>query len=172
MKSTQILENKIIKASDIARRVAQWRVKGWRIVFTNGVFDILHRGHVTLLAEAATMGHLLILGLNSDASVKTLGKGPDRPINSEDDRAFVLAGLTSVAAVVVFDDSTPLELIRTIEPDVLVKGGDYNPDQTDKKAKDYVVGSDIQKASGGQTVTIDLVEGFSTTAIIKRSKNG
>lgn len=171
MQSLEPILEKILGNDEVRRVVNQWRLKGHRIVFTNGVFDILHRGHVTLLSEAASLGDHLIIGLNSDASVKTLGKGSDRPINKQDDRAFVLAGLTSVAAVVVFNESTPLELIQNIEPDILVKGGDYSPDQTNKSAANYVVGSDIQKENGCETVTIELVQGYSTTAILKRSKN-
>lgn len=172
MNPLEPLLNKILNPDEVSHWVARQRVKGRRIVFTNGVFDILHRGHVTLLAEAARLGDVLILGLNADVSVRTLGKGPGRPVNGEADRAFVLAGLTSVAAVVIFNDSTPYELIRLIEPDVLVKGGDYNPDQKDESARDYVVGSDIQRRNGCSTVTIDLVEGYSTTSIIKRSTDG
>ncbi len=172
MLPTEIIQSKIIAHEDLTRLLLRWQLKGQKIVFTNGVFDILHRGHVTLLAEAATLGDHLIIGLNSDTSVKMLGKGSDRPINAELDRAFVLAGLTSVAAIVIFDEPTPLNLIKKIKPDILIKGGDYDPDQKDKKAKDYIVGSDLQRESGGETISIDLVAGYSTTAIIKKSKNG
>ena len=172
MLPVEIIQSKIIARKDLNQLLLRWELKGQKIVFTNGVFDILHRGHVTLLAEAATYGDKLILGLNSDTSVKSLNKGPDRPINAELDRAFVLAGLTSVAAIVVFDESTPFNLIEIIKPDVLIKGGDYNPDQLDKNAKDYIVGSDLLRKRGGEIISIDLVEGYSTTAIIKKSKNG
>lgn len=172
MLPVEIIQSKIIAREDLNHLLLRWELKGQKVVFTNGVFDILHRGHVTLLAEAATHGDKLIIGLNSDTSVKTLGKGPDRPINAELDRAFVLAGLTSVAAIVVFDESTPFNLIDIIKPNVLIKGGDYNPDQMDKNEKDYIVGSDLQRERGGEIISIDLVEGYSTTAIIKKSKNG
>lgn len=172
MSPVEIIQSKIINPSDLIPHLLRWELKGQKVVFTNGVFDILHRGHVTLLAEAAQYGDKLILGLNSDTSVKTLGKGPDRPINAELDRAFVLAGLASVDAIVIFDEATPFKLIEIIKPDVLVKGGDYNPDQSDKNAKDYIVGSDLQRARGAGIISIDLVEGYSTTAIIKKSKNG
>lgn len=172
MLPVEIIQSKIIAREDLTHLLLRWKLKGQKVVFTNGVFDILHRGHVTLLAEAATYGDQLIIGLNSDTSVKTLAKGPDRPINAERDRAFVLAGLTSVAAIVIFDEPTPFKLIEKIKPHVLIKGGDYDPDKKDKKAKDYIVGSDLQRESGGETISIDLVEGYSTTAIIKKSKNG
>lgn len=168
----ETLERKIMTAHDLDKALIRWRLKGKSTVFTNGVFDILHRGHVTLLTEAAALGDVLILGLNSDASVRTLGKGDDRPINSEQDRAFVLAGLSSIDAVVIFNDSTPYNLIKQIQPDVLVKGGDYDPAQTNTAARDYIVGSDIQNKAGRTTVSIQLVEGFSTTSVIKKMRNG
>ena len=146
------------------RRLANvWRLKNDRIVFTNGVFDILHRGHVTYLEQAAALGHRLIVGLNSDASVKRLGKGGDRPLNGQDDRARVLSALRCVDAVVVFDQDTPLELIQAIGPDVLVKGGDYGVEQ--------VVGADIVKAYGGEVRVLGLVENSSTTAIVEKIRH-
>lgn len=172
MLPVEIIQSKIIAREELTHLLLRWELKGQKVVFTNGVFDILHRGHVTLLAQAATYGDQLIIGLNSDASVKKLGKGSDRPINAQLDRAFVLAGLTSVAAIVIFEESTPFNLIEIIKPDVLIKGGDYNPDQLDKNAKDYIVGSDLQRKRGDEIISIALVEGYSTTAIIKKSKNG
>jgi D-beta-D-heptose 7-phosphate kinase/D-beta-D-heptose 1-phosphate adenosyltransferase len=159
----------IDKLEVLAQRL---RTKGKSIVFTNGVFDILHRGHVTLLNLASEQGDFLIVGVNSDVSVKILNKGPERPINGEQDRAIVLAAIQCVDAVVIFSAGTPYELVKRIEPDVLVKGGDYDPDQIDHTAKNYIVGSDIQRANGKGTVSIPLVDGYSTTAIIKKSKNG
>lgn len=147
--------------------MSEWRSRGERIVFTNGVFDILHLGHVTYLTAAAGLGDRLIVGLNNDASVRALSKGPERPINPEHARAGVLAALRSVDAVVIFDESTPFELITALQPDVLVKGGDYDPHETDLKAKTYMVGSDIVRARGGEVASIPLVEGFSTTNIIR-----
>lgn len=152
--------------------IERWRLKGKTFVFTNGVFDILHKGHITLLAKAAEEADYLVLGLNSDKSVRTLGKGPDRPINSEYDRAYLLAALSAVSAVVIFDESTPYALIKALEPDVLLKGGDYDPNQKNKDARDYIVGSDIQMASGRKTVSIDLVDGYSTTSTIKKIADG
>ncbi len=135
--------------------------KSKKIVFTNGCFDILHRGHITYLAEARKLGDLLIIGVNSDASVKRL-KGPSRPINSESDRAFVLLGLKSVDAVEVFTDDTPLELIKLIRPSVLVKGGDWKMEQ--------IVGAKEVQSWGGEVLSLNFVDGFSTTSIIERSR--
>lgn len=172
MSQLNYLKDKILDTKSLDNALARWRLKGKKVVFTNGVFDILHKGHVTLLAEAAEQGDELVLGLNSDASVRTLGKGPERPINKEEDRAFVLAGLSSISAVVIFNDSTPYELIKQVAPDVLLKGGDYDPAQTDPNAKDYIVGSDIQKANGKDTVSVQLVDGYSTTSVVKKLSNG
>lgn len=166
------IEKKIIDASKSTLLAERLRIKGKRIVFTNGVFDILHRGHVTLLNLASEQGDFLVVGVNSDVSVKTLGKGPERPINSQQDRAIVLAALQCVDAVIIFENSTPFELIKRIEPNVLVKGGDYDPDQDDPSAKNYIVGSDLQRKKGKSTISIPLVAGYSTTAVIKKSKNG
>lgn len=135
-----------------------------KIVFTNGVFDILHTGHVDYLSKARDLGHFLVLGLNTDASVKRLNKGPERPINNEKARATVLGALECVDAIVLFDEETPYELIKAIQPDVLVKGSDY--------AIENIVGYDIVKAKGGEVVTIDLSQGFSTTNIIKKISEG
>lgn len=166
------IAEKIVAIDKLPLLSERLRIKGKRIVFTNGVFDILHRGHVVLLNLASEQGDFLIVGLNSDASVKTLNKGPERPVNGEDDRAMVLAALQCVDAVVIFGDDTPYNLIKLLEPDVLVKGGDYDPDQSDPTDKTYIVGSDIQQSNKKSTVSIPLVEGYSTTAIIKKSKNG
>jgi rfaE bifunctional protein nucleotidyltransferase chain/domain len=152
-------ERKILPNATAARRWRdEWReARSTPLVFTNGVFDLLHAGHLDLLCGARALGGALIVGVNSDASVKRL-KGPTRPIRSEQERAYVLAGLECVDAVVLFDTDTPLDLIRTIEPDVLVKGGDY--------AVDQVVGADEVRAWGGKVVIIPLTEGHSTTSTI------
>lgn len=149
--------------------VAASRGNGERIVFTNGCFDILHRGHVEYLATARSFGDRLIVGLNSDSSVTAL-KGPGRPLISEDDRAVVLAALRSVDVVTLFDEPTPFELIRTVLPDVLVKGGDYDPEATDDAPR-YIVGSDIVRAHGGIVRVVNLVAGRSTSAIVERMRS-
>jgi len=146
---------------EIDRRLAEWRAQDLRIGFTNGVFDLLHPGHIRVLAQARATCDRLVVGLNSDASVKRL-KGKDRPIQNEHARAEVLAGLEAVDLVVVFEQDTPLELIRRLRPSVLVKGGDYRRHQ--------VVGRDVIEAQGGEVILVDLVPGFSTTRIVERSR--
>ncbi len=131
------------------------------IVFTNGCFDILHSGHIQYLAKAAGMGDYLVIGLNTDDSVRRL-KGPSRPYQNQDSRALTLAALGFVSGVILFDEDTPYELIRKIKPHILVKGGDYKPED--------IVGYDIVKARGGQVLTIPLVEGYSSTNVIRKIK--
>lgn len=131
-------------------------------MFTNGVFDILHPGHLRYLQQARALGDVLIVGLNSDASVRR-NKGPERPINSETERAEILAALECVDGVVIFDEETPAEIIRAIQPDVLVKGADW--------AEDAIVGRDTVEARGGRVVRVDIEQGFSTTAIIERIRH-
>ncbi len=160
--------NKVVSLEDAQRKVAMWQMKGDKVVFTNGCFDILHLGHVTYLAQAASEGTRLIIGLNTDASVKRQGKGDDRPINSEESRALVLAALQVVDLIVFFDQDTPYELIKALQPDVLAKGADYDPEETDAASKKYIVGSDIMKQKGGKVIAIPLVDGYSTTALIKK----
>lgn len=134
------------------------KASGKKIVFTNGCFDILHSGHVMYLKEARSQGDFLVVGLNSDASVRRL-KGPERPINLEEDRKYVLENLKSVDLVQIFDEDTPLELIKKIKPDVLVKGGDWKIDQ--------IVGSDFVIANGGEVKSLNFKDGYSTSKIIK-----
>jgi rfaE bifunctional protein nucleotidyltransferase chain/domain len=145
------------QASDL---VSRERAKGRVVVFTNGVFDLLHPGHVRYLRDARALGDLLIVGINSDRSVRTLGKAPDRPINTEQERAEVLAALASVDGVVVFDEETPHDIISAIQPDILVKGADWG--------ENAIVGRDIVEARGGKVVRIALAEGYSTTKIVDR----
>lgn len=151
------VQAKVMDRDTLARLCAGWKVKGHKIVFTNGCFDILHPGHIQLLLEAASLGHKLVLGLNTDTSVKKL-KGERRPINDEQSRALLIATQLYVDAVTLFDEETPLELIQAIRPDVLVKGGDYTPET--------VVGNDFVKTYGAEVVIVPTVAGFSTTSII------
>ncbi|MGB3869077.1 MAG: D-glycero-beta-D-manno-heptose 1-phosphate adenylyltransferase [Flavobacteriales bacterium] len=161
---TDQTNSRIMDLVNVQRMAHVWRLKSDRIVFTNGVFDILHRGHVTYLEQAAAHGHRLVIGLNSDASVKRLGKGMDRPLNRQDDRAQVLTALRCVDAVVIFDQDTPLELIQAIHPDVLVKGGDWTVDK--------IVGGEYVKKYGGEVHSLPLVEGLSTTSLVDRIRHG
>ena len=146
--------------SEAVRLVERARADSKTIVFTNGVFDILHPGHTRYLRDARALGQLLIVGINSDRSARALGKAKDRPINSEAERAEVLSALASVDAVVVFDEETPHEIIKLIQPDVLVKGADWG--------EDAIVGRDIVEARGGRVVRMPLAEGYSTTKLIER----
>lgn len=161
MRPGKSIQEKIITVDELLKRIAQWRVLDRKVAFTNGCFDILHPGHIASLMEAAQHGDYLVIGLNSDASVKRL-KGPERPVNSQESRALVLAALALVDAVVLFEEDTPLELIRKIMPDVLVKGGDYTVEQ--------IAGAKEVIANGGKVVINPIVEGFSTTTIIEQFK--
>lgn len=148
----------------LAAKRAQWKSEYMKVVFTNGVFDLIHPGHVQYLSEAKALGDVLIVAVNSDASARGLGKGAGRPINHEGHRASVLAALKGVDAVVLFNEPTPEEIIRLLIPDVLVKGGDYRPET--------VVGSDIVKSHGGEVRVLSFLEGYSTTAIEQKIKSG
>ncbi|MFO7370087.1 MAG: D-glycero-beta-D-manno-heptose 1-phosphate adenylyltransferase [Bacteroidales bacterium] len=161
MPKLAVIQEKIISGDRLDRWLAVSRFKGKKIVFTNGCFDVLHRGHITYLAKAAALGNALVIGLNTDASVKRL-KGPPRPLQDEETRALILASLSFVTAVVLFDEDTPYDLIKKIQPDVLVKGGEY-------KIED-IIGYDVVKGKGGTITTIDMVEGFSSTGIIQKMK--
>jgi D-beta-D-heptose 7-phosphate kinase/D-beta-D-heptose 1-phosphate adenosyltransferase len=147
----------------LERFVREARAAGRRIVFTNGVFDLLHPGHVRYLQAARAHGDLLIVGLNSDASVRR-NKGPERPINPEDERAEVVAALACVDAVAIFEDDTPAEIIRRVQPDVLVKGSDWPADQ--------IVGRDTVEARGGRVILEAVEQGYSTSAIIEKARRG
>lgn len=153
---------KISNQDDLQSLLTYWRLKDYKIVFTNGCFDLLHKGHVEYLAKAADHGDILVVGMNSDDSVKRI-KGDSRPIQDESSRTMTLASLKMVTLVVVFDEDTPYNLIKEVKPDVLIKGADYNEDD--------IVGSDIVKEKGGQIVTVDLTEGYSTSNIIEKIKN-
>lgn len=161
MKTGDAIEKKIMTVAEAKLMMAALRVTGKKVSFTNGCFDILHPGHLFSLKQAAAEADYLIVGLNSDASVKKL-KGPSRPINNTESRAIVLANLIVVDAVVVFEEETPLELIKAILPDVMVKGGDYTIDQ--------VVGGKEVIANGGKVIINPIVDGFSTTSLIEKMK--
>lgn len=153
---------------EFSKQLEQWKKEGKKIVFTNGVFDILHVGHVTYLQKAKLLGDILVIGINDDNSVRNLNKGPERPINNESSRKIVLESLRSVDGVVIFNEENPLSLILYIRPDVLVKGGDYDTQQTDKTHKQYMVGSKEVQSWGGSVKVIEFVSGFSTTSIVNK----
>lgn len=159
MDRLSIIRSKIYTIDHLRRQIAVWRFKKQTIVFSNGCFDILHLGHIEYLAKARDLGDVLIVGLNSDDSVRRI-KGPHRPVNQEDARAITLAALPFVDAVIIFGEDTPLELIRTVQPDILVKGKDYEGKE--------IVGSDVVKAKGGTIVTIEITKGYSTSHIIEQ----
>ena len=159
MKHLEKIYDKILDDKSLDKKLNLWREEGKSIVFSNGCFDILHRGHVEYLSKAADLGDILIIGLNTDDSVRRL-KGPSRPVNDEKARAILLAALEFVDAIMFFEEDTPYNLIKRVQPDVLVKGKDY-------KAED-IVGYDIVTAKGGKVETIELVDGFSTTSILER----
>lgn len=162
MRNAAIIPKKICTLDQLRHAVATWKFLDKKIVFTNGVFDILHQGHIYSLSQAAQEGDILIVGVNADASVKRLNKGPERPINDQQSRALLLASLIMVDAVIIFEEDTPYELISAILPDVLVKGGDY--------AVEQVVGHKEVIANGGQVIINPIVEGFSTTGIISKMR--
>ncbi len=162
MNHQKTLLSKVLPKAKIAPLVCDWRNAGKKIVFTNGCFDLLHLGHVDYLSKARGYGDKLVVGLNSDASIKKL-KGSSRPIKDERSRSWILASFAFVDAVVLFDDETPLELISQINPDVLVKGGDYSTDE--------IVGNELVSSAGGQVLTVPFVKGFSSTNFIDKIIN-
>jgi rfaE bifunctional protein nucleotidyltransferase chain/domain len=163
MKHVALDHPAVLSRMALIATLAPLRAQGKRIVFTNGCFDIVHPGHVDLLAKAKAEGDLLVLGLNSDASIQRLGKGPARPINPFSARAFVLVHLASVDFISEFDEDTPYELINAIRPHVLVKGGDWTPDR--------IVGREIVESDGGRVLSLPLLPGFSTTTLIEKIRN-
>lgn len=162
MKEIERIESKIICEKDLSNIIIKWREENQKIVFTNGCFDLLHLGHVDYLAKAKDLGDRLIIGVNTDSSVKRL-KGEKRPLQDENSRLHILAALHSVDAVVLFDQDTPYELIKKIQPDILVKGADYKIEN--------IVGYDIVTSRGGSVKTIEFIEGYSTTKIEQRILN-
>ncbi len=159
MRSVNNIKNKIFSQEEIQKQILRWKLLSKKIVFTNGVFDIIHEGHIASLADAANHADVLIVGLNSDESVKRL-KGDTRPVNNQNSRALILASLIMVDAIVIFNEDTPYHLILSIMPDVLVKGGDYTIDT--------IVGAKEVIANGGQVIISPIIQGFSTTGIIDR----
>lgn len=162
MKRPDLIPKKILTKEEAVQRVAQWRLLGKTVAFTNGVFDILHQGHIFSLSQAAKEADYLIVGLNADISVKRL-KGESRPVNNQESRALVLSSLIMVDAVVLFEEDTPLDLITSLLPDVLVKGGDYTVEQ--------IAGAKEVIANGGRVVINPVLEGISTTGIIAQLKS-
>ncbi|MBI5780031.1 MAG: D-glycero-beta-D-manno-heptose 1-phosphate adenylyltransferase [Planctomycetes bacterium] len=156
--------HKVVSRGAAARWVKRLQAQGGKVVFTNGCFDLLHLGHVRYLEEARSLGDALIVGVNTDASVQRLDKDPTRPINPEGDRAALLAALACVDRVVLFGEDTPLELITALQPDILVKGGDYRLEE--------IVGRDVVRARGGEVKVIPLVPGYSTTRLLARIRQG
>lgn len=159
MKATKHIQQKILSAHQLQQELMRWRKFSKKVTFTNGCFDILHAGHIHSLMQAASFADVLIVGLNSDASTKRL-KGDNRPVNNQQNRALLLASLVMVDAVVLFDEDTPFELITSVMPDVLVKGGDYTVDT--------IVGAKEVIANGGTVEVIPLVEGLSTTSLLQK----
>ena len=159
METREFISGKIFDREALRKQIAVWRFMNQKIIFTNGCFDILHLGHVEYLSKAKDLGGKLVIGLNSDRSVRNL-KGPGRPVMDEKTRSIVLASFVFVDAVVLFDEDTPAGLIGFIQPDYLVKGNDYKPEE--------IAGHEIVEAGGGKVVTIDLTPGYSTTSVVNR----
>lgn len=157
MNSLKYIESKIFKKDSLYRQLNIWRFQTKKIVFTNGCFDVIHQGHIHFLMKAADMGSVLVVGLNSDSSVKRL-KGTERPLQNENTRSLIMASFSMIDAVILFDEDTPFELIKFVKPNVLVKGGDYQIDQ--------IVGADIVKSYGGEVKTVEFLEGFSSSLLI------
>ena len=159
MRTSNSIQNKILTLPELEKRLAQWRVLSKTVAFTNGCFDILHTGHINALIEAASHADFLVVGLNSNASVEKL-KGKNRPVNDENSRALLLAALSMVDAVIIFSEDTPLELIKSVRPDVLVKGGDYKLEE--------IVGAKEVMDAGGKVIINPIIPGFSTTSLIDK----
>ena len=161
MKQSNRIHERIFSAEQLSSQIKWWRLINKTIAFTNGVFDILHEGHIKVLSQAASFADVLVVGVNSDTSVKRL-KGSERPINNQQSRSLILASLIMTDAVIIFDEDTPLNLIKSIMPDVLIKGGDYDPAT--------IVGANEVISNGGKIEIIPLEEGFSTTGIIEKMR--
>ena len=159
MKASDKIPLKLMSRSDLVRQAERWKLQDKKIIFTNGCFDILHKGHLELLSQAAALGDILVIGVNSDDSVKRL-KGDERPVNDENFRALMLASLAIVDAVSIFPEDTPMELIESIVPNIIVKGGDYDPST--------VVGAELVVKNGGEVIIIPLISGYSTSNLIRK----
>ena len=162
MSNLEIIQSKIFRKEDnsLQNLLAVLHFKEKKIVFTNGVFDLLHLGHIDYLSKARDLGNYLVVGVNSDTSAKRLGKGDNRPIKDEISRSTIIAALRFVDMVIIFDEDTPYDIIKLVQPDILVKGSDYKPEE--------IVGYDVVTEKGGEVVTIDFLPGYSTTAIEKK----
>jgi D-beta-D-heptose 7-phosphate kinase/D-beta-D-heptose 1-phosphate adenosyltransferase len=159
MKASDKIPLKLMSRSDLVRQAERWKLQDKKIIFTNGCFDILHKGHLELLSQAAALGDILVIGVNSDDSVKRL-KGDERPVNDENFRALMLASLAIVDAVSIFPEDTPMELIESIVPSIIVKGGDYDPST--------IVGAELVVKNGGEVIIIPLISGYSTSNLIRK----
>jgi rfaE bifunctional protein nucleotidyltransferase chain/domain len=162
LKALQITKNRLVERNQLEAIINRWRLKDEKVVFTNGCFDILHQGHVDYLSKAADLGTKLVVGVNTDDSVKRLGKDANRPIQDEQSRAIIIAALRFVDLVVLFGEETPLDLIGEIQPQVLVKGSDYKIEE--------IVGYESVIKNGGNVVAIDFLKGFSTTEIVEKAR--
>ncbi|UTW64418.1 adenylyltransferase/cytidyltransferase family protein [bacterium SCSIO 12741] len=171
MRNLDRVKGKVLNAEHLRKQIKSWQELGDQVVFTNGVFDLLHAGHIDYLANASDLGQRLVIGVNSDESVRQLNKGPARPIKDEDSRALILASLEFVSGVVIFGEDTPYELLQILQPDVLVKGGDYDPAETDRDSKAYIVGSDLVRNRGGRVEALAFLPGHSTTRLEQKIKN-
>ncbi|MCX6290166.1 MAG: D-glycero-beta-D-manno-heptose 1-phosphate adenylyltransferase [Bacteroidetes bacterium] len=163
MKALELIQSKIFTKDDLERQLSIWRFKSRKIVFTNGCFDILHLGHIDYLSKASDEGDVLVIGVNTDESVSKL-KGNHRPINNEEQRTMILASLHFVDGVILFGEETPYDLIKLVQPDVLIKGSDYKPEK--------IVGYDLVTTRGGQVKTIDYLPGYSTSLIEEKIRKG
>lgn len=159
MQQLEIIKSKVFELPELERRLSIWRFFKKKIIFTNGCFDIMHLGHIDYLSKAKNLGNILLIGLNTDESVRKL-KGENRPISDQNSRALFLASFRFVDGVILFNEATPLNLISVIKPNILVKGSDYSIQD--------IVGADIVQQNGGQIITLDYLEGYSTTSLIKR----
>jgi rfaE bifunctional protein nucleotidyltransferase chain/domain len=167
----EIINEKIFTRDSIVKPMIVSRFFDRKVVFTNGCFDILHRGHIDYLAKASDLGGMLVVGINSDESIKRLRKGNARPLQDENSRALILASLHFVAGVIIFHEDTPEDLINFLKPDILVKGADYDANETNRESKKYIVGSDSVKGNGGDVRTIEFLEGYSTSVIEQKIIN-